>query len=171
MNQKSYLILDNEFIKYCELNDIKNPEQFAQEVFKKGFNIVKYGSVPTGFKGGEKIIEKEIIKEIIKEIPVEKIIEKPIEVIKEIIKEIPVEVIKEVPIEIKGDTQIVIQEVIKEVPVEKIVEVTNETEITALRSENDKLKIELDNLKTSLESLGRKGKFMKDSNLSSLYDE
>lgn len=171
MNQKNYLTLDNEFVKYCELNNIKNAEQFAQEVFNKGFNIVKYGTAPTGFQSNEKIIEKEVIKEVIKEIPIEKIIEKPIEIIKEIIKEVPVEVIKEVPIEIKGDTQIVIQEVIKEVPIEKIIEVTNEAEMMTLKNENDKLKLELENLKNSLESLGRKGKFMKDSNLSSLYGE
>lgn len=171
MNQKNYLTLDNEFIKYCELNNISDVDKFANEVFSKGFNIVKYGEVPHGFKGGEKVIEKEIIKEIIKEIPVEKIIEKPIEIIKEVIKEVPVEVIKEVPIEVKGDTQIVVQEVIKEVEVEKIVEVFNNEEIDRLRIENKKMKEELDTITQSLENMGRKGKFMKDSNLSSLYGE
>ena len=82
-----------------------------------------------------------------------------------------VEVVKEVPIEVKGDTQIVIQEVIKEIPVEKIIEVKNDIELNALRDENERLKSELNNLTKSLESLGRKGKFMKDSNLSSLYGE
>ena len=143
MIQKNYLTLDNEFIKYCELNSIENPEQYAEEVFKRGFNIVKYGNTPFGFDTSEKIVEKEVIKEIIKEIPVEKIIEKPIEVIKEVIKEITVEVVKEVPIEVKGDTQIVIQEVIKEIPVEKIIEVKNDIELNALRDENERLKSEL----------------------------
>ena len=161
MIQKNYLTLDNEFIKYCELNSIENPEQYAEEVFKRGFNIVKYGNTPFGFDTSEKIVEKEVIKEIIK----------PIEVIKEVIKEITVEVVKEVPIEVKGDTQIVIQEVIKEIPVEKIIEVKNDIELNALRDENERLKSELNNLTKSLESLGRKGKFMKDSNLSSLYGE
>ena len=71
MIQKNYLTLDNEFIKYCELNSIENPEQYAEEVFKRGFNIVKYGNTPFGFDTSEKIVEKEVIKEIIKEIPVE----------------------------------------------------------------------------------------------------
>lgn len=171
MNQKNYLTLDSEFLKYCELNNISDAEKFAKEVFNKGFNIIKYGEVPHGFKGDEKVIEKEIIKEIIKEVPIEKIVEKPIEVIKEVIKEIPVEVIKEVPIEIKGDTQIVIKEVIKEVPVEKIVEITNNEEIDRLRIENQKMKEELDTITQSLENMGKKGKFMRDSNLSSLYGE
>jgi len=131
MNQKNYLILDNEFIKYCELNKIENPQEFAEQVFKKGFNIVKYGEVPFGFSSGEKIVEKEVIKEIIKEIPVDRIIEKPIEIIREDIKEVPV----------------------------------------TLKVENEKLKSELESLTKSLEGLGRKGKFMKDSNLSSLYGE
>jgi len=171
MNQKNYLTFDDEFIRYCELNKIEDTEKFAKEIFKRGFNIVKYGEVPTGFKSGEKIVEKEVIKEIIKEVPIDRIIEKPIEVIKEIIKEVPVEVIKEVPVEIKGDTQIVIKEVIKEVPVEKVVEVKNEEEINELRTQNENLKSELDALTKSLEGLGRKGKLMKDSNLSSLYGE
>ena len=171
MNQKNYLILDNEFIKYCELNKIENPQEFAAQVFKKGFNIVKYGEVPFGFSSGEKIVEKEVIKEIIKEIPVDRIIEKPIEIIREVIKEVPVEVIKEVPVEIKGDTQIVVREVIKEVPIEKIIEVKNDEELNTLKVENEKLKSELESLTKSLEGLGRKGKFMKDSNLSSLYGE
>jgi len=171
MNQKNYLTLDNEFIKYCELNKIDNPQEFAEKVFKKGFNIVKYGEVPFGFKNGEKIVEKEVIKEIIKEIPIDRIIEKPIEIIREVVKEVPVEVIKEVPIEIKGDTQIVVREVIKEVPIEKIIMVKNEEELNVLKMENEKLNLELKNLTKSLESIGKKGKFMKDSNLSSLYGE
>ncbi len=167
MNQKNYLTLDDEFIKYCELNNIDNPEKFAKEIFQKGFNIVKYGEVPFGFAGKEKIVEKEVIKEVI----VEKIIEKPIEVVKEVIKEVPVEVIREVPVEIQGETQIITKEVIKEVPVEKIVEVFNNDEINSLKEENIKLKTELENITKSLEGFGRKGKLMKDSNLSSLYDE
>ena len=79
--------------------------------------------------------------------------------------------IKEVPVEIKGDTQIVVREVIKEVPIEKIIEVKNDEELNTLKVENEKLKSELESLTKSLEGLGRKGKFMKDSNLSSLYGE
>ena len=158
MNQKNYLILDNEFLKYCELNKIHDVQKFAQDIFQKGFTIIKYGETPMGFSS-EKIVEKEVIKEV----PVEKVVEKI------------VEVIKEVPVEMKGDTQVIIKEIIKEVPVEKIVEVTKEVfnneEILRLQEENQKLKSELEKITTSLESFGKKGKLMRDSNLSSLYDE
>jgi len=177
MVPKYSLTLDNEFIKYCEINNIENPETFAQQVFQRGFTIIKYGETPKGFQSNERIVEKEVIKEVPVEVIVEKIITKeiPVEVIKEVIKEIPVEVIKEVPIEIKGDTQIVVKEIIKEVPVEKIVEVTKEVtnndEVLRLTEENTKLQEELNKLTASLENFGKKAKFMKDSNLSSLYDE
>jgi hypothetical protein len=169
--QKSFLTLDNEFLKYCEINNITDPEKLAKEIFQKGFTIVKYGEIPNGLRGQNTIIEKEVIKEVIVEKFIDRIVEKPIEVIKEVIKEVPVEVIKEVPIEIKGDTQIVTKEVIKEVTVDKIVEVINTDEINRLTEENKKLKEDLDKITSSLESFGRKGKMMKDSNMSSLYDE
>lgn len=158
MNQKYYLTFDNEFIKYCELNNVDNPEKLAKEIFQNGFNIIKYGQTPKGFS-----IEKEVIKEVI--------VEKPVEVIKEIIVEKIVEVIKEVPIEVQGETQVVIKEIIKEVPVEKIIETINNEEVEKLQKENEKLKLELETLKNSIENFGRKGRFMKDSNLSSLYGE
>jgi hypothetical protein len=170
MNQKNYLILDNEFLKYCELNKIHDVQKFAQDIFQKGFTIIKYGETPMGFSS-EKIVEKEVIKEV----PVEKVVEKIVEIIKEVPVEKIVEVIKEVPVEMKGDTQVIIKEIIKEVPVEKIVEVTKEVfnneEILRLQEENQKLKSELEKITTSLESFGKKGKLMRDSNLSSLYDE
>jgi hypothetical protein len=168
---KSSLTLDNEFLKYCEINNIIDPEKLAKEIFQKGFTIVKYGEIPNGLKGQNTVIEKEVIKEVIVEKFIDRIVEKPIEVIKEVIKEVPVEVIKEVPIEIKGDTQIVTKEVIKEITVDKIVEVINTDEINRLTEENKKLKEDLDKITSSLEGLGRRGKLMKDSNLSSLYDE
>ena len=169
--QKSFLTLDNEFLKYCEINNVIDPEKLAKEVFQKGFTIVKYGEIPNGLKGQNTVIEKEVIKEVIVEKFIDRIVEKPIEVIKEVIKEVPVEVIKEVPIEIKGDTQIVTKEVIKEITVDKIVEVINNDEINRLTEENKKLKEDLDKITSSLEGLGRRGKLMKDSNMSSLYDE
>jgi len=166
MSQKNYLILDDEFLKYCELNEIHDTEKLAKEIFRKGFNITKYGETPTTLYT-QKIIEKEVIKEV----PVEKIVE----VIKEVPVEKIVEVVKEVPVEIKGDTQVVVKEVIKEVPVEKVVEVikevVNNDEIVKLQQENQQLKSELETITKSLESLGKKGRFMKDSNLSSLYGE
>lgn len=201
MKKKTSLTLDNEFLQYCEINDIKDPEKLAKQVFDRGFSLLKYGETPIGAKSEPKIIEKEVIveKEVIKE--VEKIIEKkvevpvevikevikevPVEIFKEIVKEVPVEVIKEVPIEVKGETQIVTKEVIKEVkvevpievvkeiqvPVEVVKEVINNEEINRLTEENLNLKEQLDTITKSLENFGRKGKFMKNSDMSSLYDD
>jgi len=201
MKKKTSLTLDKEFTQYCELNNISEKDKLAKQLFERGFSLLKYGETPSGLKSDTKIIEKEIIveKEIIKE--VEKIIEKkvevPVEVIKEVIKEVPVEtikeirievpveVIKEVPIEIKGKTQIITKEVIKEVkvevpieiikevqvPVEVIKEVINTDEINSLREENIKLKEKIDTITKSIGGVGRKGKMMKNSNMSSLYDD
>ena len=160
MKKKNYLTLDDEFLQYCKLNNIEDIEKTAKDVFSRGFTILKYGEIPIGNKPKERVVEKEIIKEVIVE--------------KEIIKEVPVEkiieVIKEVPIEIKGETQIITKEVIKKVPVEKIVEVENKEEIFRLTEENTKLKNELDKITKSLSNLN-KAKYMKNSNLGSLYDE
>jgi hypothetical protein len=177
MKPKSTLILDNEFIQYCELNKIINIDKLAQETFNRGFSLLKYGEVPNGNRVKEIVeVEKEVVKEIIVE--VEKIVEVPIEVIKEVIKEVrievPVEVIKEVIVEKKGKTKTVTKEVIKEVPVEKIVEVikevSNNEEIEKLMKENEKLKFDLEKITKSLSGLG-KGRYLKNSDLSSLYDE
>ena len=98
-----------------------------------------------------------LVVEIIKEVPVEVIKEVPIEVIKEIIKEVPVEIIREV---------------IKEVPVEVIKEIVkiDETEIIRLKGLNEQLQKELDAITESLGKINR-AKYMKNSNLNSLYDE
>jgi hypothetical protein len=118
----------------------------------------------------------EVIKEIIKEVPVE------VEVIKEIIKEVPIEVesksktktiIKEVPIEVIKEVPVeVIREVIKEVTVEVIKEVIkiDETEVNRLKTLNEQLQKELDEITKSLSKIN-KGTYMKNSNLNSLYDE
>jgi hypothetical protein len=157
--------LDNEFIQYCELNKIINVDKLAQETFNRGFSLLKYGEVPNSNRVREVVeVEKEVIKEIIVE--VEKIVEVPIEVIKEVIKEVIVEK--------KGKTKTVTKEVIKEVPVEKIVEVikevSNNEEIEKLMKENEKLKSDLDKITKSLSGLG-KGRYLKNSDLGSLYDE
>jgi hypothetical protein len=57
------LILDDEFIQYCELNDIEDIEKLAKETFNRGFTILKYGSVPS--------VEplKSVATEIIQNIP------------------------------------------------------------------------------------------------------
>jgi Mg/Co/Ni transporter MgtE len=178
MKKKNSLTLDNEFIQYCELNNITDIDKLAKETFEKGFSLLKYGETPKVARGKDKIIEKEIVKkvevekivEVIKEIPIEKVVE----VIKEVPVEKIVEVIKEVPVEIKGDTEVVIKEVIKEIPVEKIVEVVKEVnnteEIERLINENQDLKTQLEKINNSLSKLN-KGRFLKNSNLNSLYDE
>jgi hypothetical protein len=179
MEKKHTLILDKEFIQFCELNNITDIDKQAQETFNRGFSLLKYGEIPNGNKIREIIeIPKETIKEVIVEKIVERIVEVPVEVIREVIKEItievPVEVIKEVVVEKKGKSKTVTKEVIKEVPVEKIVEVVKEVvnndEIDRLMKENEKLKTDLDNITNSLSKLG-KGRLMKNSNMNSLYDE
>ncbi len=85
MVKKYTLILDNEFIQYCNLNKIDDIDELAKQTFNKGFSFLKYGETPKSIlKVQERIIEKEIIKEV----PVEKIVE--------IIKEVPVEKIQHV---------------------------------------------------------------------------
>jgi hypothetical protein len=155
MKQKSTLTLDNEFIQYCELNNIKDINKVAMETFNRGFSFLKYGEFPIGNK------TTEVIKEVIKEIPVE--------IIKEVRIEVPVEkiveIIKEVPVKTKGKEKIVIKEVEK-----LIVDVEKEKEIEKLKEENKKLQEELDKITKALEKIGNVS-YMKNSNLSSLYDE
>jgi hypothetical protein len=179
MKPKSTLILDNEFIQYCELNKITNIDKTAKDTFNRGFSLLKYGETPFGDRVREVIeVSKEVIKEIIVEKIVERIVEVPIEVIKEVIKEVivevPVEIIKEVFIEKKGKNKTITKEIIKEVPVEKVVEVikevVNNSEIERLIKENNELKFELNKITSSLNKLG-KGKLMRNSDLGSLYDE
>lgn len=46
MKKKYSLILDDEFVQYCELNNIEHVESLAKETFKRGFTILKYGETP-----------------------------------------------------------------------------------------------------------------------------
>jgi len=165
-------------LKYGETpSHIKGKEvTIEKEIIKEVEKIVKVTV--------EKLVEVpvEVIREVIREVPVEVIKEiikeVPVEVIREIIKEVPIEVevikevesksktiIKEVPIE-------VIKEVIKEVPVEVIKEIfkIDETEIIRLKGLNEQLQKELDAITESLGKIN-KAKYMKNSNLNSLYDE
>lgn len=175
MKKKTLLELDDEFILYCQLNNITDIEKLAKETFKKGFSSLKYPETPIG-ASKQKIIEKEIIKEVPVEVIKEVFIEKEIIVEKEVIKEVPVEkiveVIKEVPIQIKGDTQIITKEIIKEVKVEVpiVKEILNTEEINKLKEENKKLKTELEKIQQSLDKFN-KAKYMKNSDLGSLYSE
>lgn len=166
MKKKNSLTLDDEFIKYCEINQITDIEGTAKKIFQRGFTIEKYGETPTTAKGRD----IEVIKEVIKEIPVEKIVEviKTIEIIKEVPVEKIVEVIKEVPVKVKGEKQVVIKEVIKEVPVEKII--INDEELKRLTEENESLKNELSKITVALEKMN-KAKYLKGSDLNNLYDE
>lgn len=164
MVKKNSLTLDNEFIQYCQLNKIDNVDKLANETFNRGFAILKYGETPNS-----NVTEK--IVEVIKEVVVEKIVEVPVEVIREIIKEVPVEVIKEVKVKGKNTTK----EIIKEVPITTIVpDVEKEKElnnqIDGLKKKNEELQLELDKLNNALNKLN-KGTYMKNSDLSNLYDE
>jgi uncharacterized protein YfbU (UPF0304 family) len=59
MKKKSSLILDNEFLLYCEINGIDNIDKLAKETFERGFSLLKYGETPTGNSTiKEKIVEK-----------------------------------------------------------------------------------------------------------------
>lgn len=166
MKKKSSLTLDDEFVRYCEINNITDIEGTAKKIFQRGFTIEKYGETPTTAKGKD----IEVIKEVIKEIPIEKIVEviKTVEVIKEVPVEKIVEVIKEVPVKIKGEKQVIIKEVIKEIPVEKVI--INDDEVKSLRDENEKLKNELSKITDALEKMN-KAKYLKGSDLNNLYDE
>jgi hypothetical protein len=167
MKKKHLLTLDDEFLKYCEINQVDNIESLAKKIFQRGFTIEKYGETPTTARGVDRVVEKEVIKEIIKEVPVEKIVE----VIKEVPIEKIVEVIKEVPVEVKGKTKIITKEIIKEVPIEKVMwDEKKESEMENLRTENNTLKKELDKITDTLEKMN-KAKYLKGSDLNNLYGE
>lgn len=85
------LILDDEFIQYCKLNDIEDVEKFAREVFNKGFTLVKYGSIPVIDTPTETKIVKVSPKTIQTDATVNELIPKviiPKSVEKKVIKEI-----------------------------------------------------------------------------------
>jgi hypothetical protein len=151
MKPKSTLILDNEFIQYCELNNIKDINKTAQETFNRGFSLLKYGETPMGGS----IIQEVIVE---KEVIVDREIRVPYEVIKEVRVEVPVEIIKEVTLQ--GET--IVNEVVKEI--------INTEEVDRLTIENNRLKEELNKITTSLESLN-KNRQIKNTENKSLYDE
>ena len=170
--------MDDEFTQYCELNDIKNINKLAKETFERGFSILKYGETPSVARGRETIKEVEVIREVKVEIPVEvikeieKIVEKPVEVIVE--KEVYItddeqvnELGKKIA-ELEKQLKKKPKEIIKEI--EKVIEVADQKEIDLLKEENKKLKEDLDKITSSLSNLN-KAKYLKNSNLSSLYDE
>ena len=169
MKPKSTLILDSEFIQYCELNKIVNIDKLAQETFNRGFSLLKYGETPYGNS-----IEKEKIIEVVKyvEVPVEIIKEvKVIQVVeKEVIKEVPVEIIKENVLNVIQEVPVE-KVVIKEIIVEKLIDDYEcKNMLITLTEANLKLKEELETLTNALNKFN-KGSFMKNSDLNSLYDE
>jgi hypothetical protein len=169
MKPKSTLILDNEFIQYCELNKIKDIDKLSKETFNRGFSLLKYGETPSGNS-----TEKEKIVEVVKyvEVPVEIIKEvKVIQVVeKEVIKEVPVEIIKENVLNVIQEVPVE-KVVIKEVIVEKLIDDYEcKNMLITLTEANRKLKEELETLTNALNKFN-KGTRMKNSDLGSLYDE
>ena len=194
MKKKFSLILDDEFLEYCKLNKVEKVSKLAKETFDRGFTILKFGETPSFVKGMEVIkeVEKVVIKEVVKIVEVEK----PIEIIKEVEKivevEKPIEVIVEKEVYITDDEQVQelgkkvtdllkdkkklsqkiykLETKLKKKPKEVIKEITNSDEVEKLNGENQKLKEELEKITSSLSGLN-KAKYIKNSNLNSLYDE
>ena len=176
--------MDDEFLEYCELNKVEKVNKLARETFDRGFTILKYGETPSFLKGKEVI--KEIEKEVVKEVEVIKEVEKIIEVEK------PIEVIVEKEVYITDDEQVkdlgkkitklekdkkglsqkvtTLETKLKKKPKKVIKEVINDDEVEKLKKENKKLKEELEKITSSLTNLN-KAKYIKNSNLNSLYDE
>jgi hypothetical protein len=70
MKKKYTLILDNEFLQYCELNNITNVLDLAKKTFDKGFTTLKYGETPPFMISTHPITETKP-KEVIELKPVE----------------------------------------------------------------------------------------------------
>jgi hypothetical protein len=51
---KSFLIWD-EFVKYCKLNGIDNPDAYGEKLFTDAFNVLKYGKTPSKIKGDQPV--------------------------------------------------------------------------------------------------------------------
>ena len=61
MEKKHYLILDDEFIKFCQLNGITDIEKKAKEVFNQGFTTLKYGNTPTKIIEGKEKTNNKVV--------------------------------------------------------------------------------------------------------------
>lgn len=89
------LILDDEFLEYCKLNNIDDIQDFARKVFNQGFTILKYGDIPTvDLKTETKIVDAEPRK-----FKVDTVVQQgnpKIIIPKEIEKDLKVAVIKEI---------------------------------------------------------------------------
>lgn len=62
MKPKNMLILDDEFIQYCKLNNIDDVVKFGKQVFDKGFTIIKYGEIPLSLKINDKKLNETIVE-------------------------------------------------------------------------------------------------------------
>jgi len=69
MEKKPCLILDNEFLQYCKLNNIEDVEQLAKDVFSHGFTILKYGSMRFMTDEADVIVREPIMINESKSIP------------------------------------------------------------------------------------------------------
>lgn len=149
--------LEEEFKKYCELNEIENIDDLAFRCFISGFNIEKYGPTPMG--------QKEVVEKVVE---VEKIIEKIVE------KEIPItddSKIQEFLVEIQNlkDQYTQLQSIAEEKDT-KLVAFSSQTEFyqTQIKGLQQEIKRQQEG---PLKKLMR-GDFLKGSNLKKrLYDE
>lgn len=63
MEKKYSLTLDNDIIKYCQLNNIEDIDSFLNKIIKNGYYIEKYGNSP--IKNNTESVENENKKEYI----------------------------------------------------------------------------------------------------------
>jgi len=184
MEPKYSQIFDKNIIKslkeFCELNKIKDIDEFIKKCFDLGFNIEKYGLLGKNGEIKEKIVEVpvEVIKEIIieKEIPVEKVVEviKEVKVDKIIEKEVYItdndeinkltDKIKELETELTKKVDEL--DIIKNNNNEKMLQETLQKLRKDLLEKNKKIE-ELQNINKDLQVLNtqKKGFYMRGSNL------
>ena len=144
--------LEEEFQKFCKINELEDVNKEAYSCFISGFNIKKYGPTPIG--------QKEVVEKVIE---VEKIIERIIEI--------------EVPI----TDDIKLQEFLTEInKLKNLEEITGEkdTQIQTLSSQTQFYKTQVAGLQQEIEKRNgplqrlMRGDFLKGSNLGkNLYDD
>jgi hypothetical protein len=147
---KTQIITNDAFfidiIRYCEVNNIPDIDDFVSQCLKSGFYIEKYGVLGHNVESQpkeiirevEKIVEVTVDRIVEKIVEVDRIVEVPVDRIVEITKEVPIykEIIKEVQ---TGGVRVEIKEieVIKEVPVIQEVFVIKEVQMENTECENE----------------------------------
>lgn len=63
MEKKHLLILDDDFVKFCTLNGIKDIEKYGKTIFNEAFNKIKYDGVIDNVIKNEPITKKDEIFE------------------------------------------------------------------------------------------------------------